>query len=86
MPSSRGSSRPGGQTCVSQVSCIGRQVFTTSATWEAPSRAPFPLVCIDALPFPSPSSPAQRLLLWGWRPAVIHPPGVSQVKLVALRE
>ena len=32
---SRGSSRPMDQTHVSSVSCIGRQVFITSATWEA---------------------------------------------------
>ena len=35
MPSSRGSSRPRDQTCISYVSCIGRQVFTTRVTWEA---------------------------------------------------
>ena len=34
MPSSRGSSRPSGQTGITYVSCIGRQLFTTSATWE----------------------------------------------------
>ena len=33
---SRGSSRPGAQTCISCVSCVGRWVFATSATWEAP--------------------------------------------------
>ena len=32
MPSSRGSSGSGDQTCVSYVSCIGRRV-TTSTTW-----------------------------------------------------
>ena len=37
---SRGSSQPKDRTCVSYVSCIGKQVFcffffTTSATWEA---------------------------------------------------
>ena len=50
MPSSRGSSQPRDQTHVSffdilffffqthvsYVSCIGRWLFTTSATWEAP--------------------------------------------------
>ena len=42
MSSSRGSSQPRNQTCVSYVSCTGRQVFcffvflTTSATQEAP--------------------------------------------------
>ena len=35
MPSSRGSSQAGDQTRVSYVSCIGRQVLSTSATWEA---------------------------------------------------
>ena len=35
MPSSRGSSWARDQTCISYVACIGRQVFTTSATWEA---------------------------------------------------
>ena len=34
MPSSRGSSRPRDQTCVSYVSCTGSEFFTTSATWE----------------------------------------------------
>ena len=34
--SSRGSSRHRDQTCISYVSCMGRQFFTTSATWEAP--------------------------------------------------
>ena len=33
--SSRGSSPPRDRTWVSYISCIGRQVFTTSATWEA---------------------------------------------------
>ena len=32
MPSSRGSSWPSDRTCVSYVSCIGRQVFTSSAS------------------------------------------------------
>ena len=32
---SRGSSKPKDRTQVSYVSCIGRQVLTTSATWEA---------------------------------------------------
>ena len=36
MPSSRGSSRPRDQPCVSYVSCIGRQVLYHCATWEAP--------------------------------------------------
>ena len=35
MPSSRGSSRPRDQNYISYVSCTGRQVFTTNATWEA---------------------------------------------------
>ena len=35
MPSSRGSSRSRDWTHVSYISCIGRQVFTTSAAWEA---------------------------------------------------
>ena len=30
MPSSRGSSQPRDQTCVSHVSCVGRRFFTTS--------------------------------------------------------
>ena len=34
MPSSRESSWPSGQTRVSHVSCIGRQVLYSSATWE----------------------------------------------------
>ena len=34
-PSFRGSSRPRDRTCISYVSCIGRQVLTTGATWEA---------------------------------------------------
>ena len=33
---SRGSSQPKGRTYISYISFIGRQVFTTSATWEAP--------------------------------------------------
>ena len=32
--SSRGSSRPRDQTCISCISCISRRFFTTSATWE----------------------------------------------------
>ena len=35
MPSSRGSSPPWDQTHASCISCIGRQVFTMSAIWEA---------------------------------------------------
>ena len=34
MPSSRESSRPKDWTQVSYISCIGRQVFTISNTWE----------------------------------------------------
>ena len=34
MPSSGGSPQPRDGTRVSCVSCIGRQVLTTSATWE----------------------------------------------------
>ena len=38
IPTSRGSSQPRNRTCVSFVSCTGRQVFfTTSATREAPT-------------------------------------------------
>ena len=33
MPSSRWSSRPRDQTCISYVSCIGRLFFTSIATW-----------------------------------------------------
>ena len=36
MPSSRGSSQPRDRTHVPYVSCIGRWLFTISATWEAP--------------------------------------------------
>ena len=35
MPSSRGSSQPKNRTHISYVSCIGRQVLTTSGTWKA---------------------------------------------------
>ena len=38
IPSSRGSSQPRDRTCVSYVSCIGRQGLSTSTTWEAHSR------------------------------------------------
>ena len=34
--SSRWSSRPKDQTCMSCVSCIGRQILDRGATWEAP--------------------------------------------------
>ena len=36
MPSSRGSSRPRYPVCISDVSCTGRWVLFTNATWEAP--------------------------------------------------
>ena len=36
MSSSRNSSRPRDRTCISYVSCTGRWVLTTIATWEAP--------------------------------------------------
>ena len=39
MPSSRGSSRIRDRTYISYVSCIGRQIFTTSAAWEALGRS-----------------------------------------------
>ena len=39
---SRGSSQPRDQTHVSCISCIGRQFFTTSATWRAPG-----YICIN---------------------------------------
>ena len=35
MPSSRGSSPPRNRTCISCLSCIGKWIFITSATWEA---------------------------------------------------
>ena len=35
VPSSRGCSWPRYLTCTSYVSCIGRQFFSTSTTWEA---------------------------------------------------
>ena len=35
MPSSRESSQPKNRTCVSYISCIGKQVLYPSATWEA---------------------------------------------------
>ena len=35
MPSSRGSSRPRDQNCVSYVSCIGKHVLYHYTTWEA---------------------------------------------------
>ena len=35
MPSSRGSSRPRDQTCVSCISCIGRWILSHCTTWEA---------------------------------------------------
>ena len=35
--SSRGSSWPRGQTCISRVSCIGRWILHHWATWEAPA-------------------------------------------------
>ena len=43
MPSSRESSWPWDQSCVSCISCIGNigGVFTTSATWEAPPFHPY---------------------------------------------
>ena len=34
--SSRGSSQPRDQTCISCVSCIGSRFFTNCTTWEAP--------------------------------------------------
>ena len=36
MTSSRGSSQPRDQTCISCVSCIAGRFFTHRATWEAP--------------------------------------------------
>ena len=36
VPSSRESSQPRDGTCVSYVSCVGRQVLYHSAAWEAP--------------------------------------------------
>ena len=35
VPSSRGSSQPRDRTCLSDISCTGRQFLTSSATWEA---------------------------------------------------
>ena len=40
MPSSKGSSRPRYQTCISYVACVGRWVlYTPSTIWEAPGKA-----------------------------------------------
>ena len=36
MPYSRGSFQSRNQSCISYVSCIGSELFTTDATWEAP--------------------------------------------------
>ena len=38
MPSLKGSSWPRDWTCISYISCIGRWVLYTSATWEAQTR------------------------------------------------
>ena len=38
MPSSRGSSRPRELTCISCISCIGRQILYHLWHWEAPDR------------------------------------------------
>ena len=39
MPSNRESFQPGDRTRISYISCIGKWVLTTSATWEAPFTA-----------------------------------------------
>ena len=61
--SSRGSSQPRDGTCVSYVSCIGRQVFTTSAIREDPCLYWMMLtwivpltkccLCLDSQPIPA---------------------------------
>ena len=43
MPFSRESSQPRDQICISYVLCIGKQFFTTSATWQAQTHPPRPL-------------------------------------------
>ena len=48
MPPSRGSSWPRDRTHVSYVSCTGRRIFATSATWEA--QLIFSVVLISAEP------------------------------------
>ena len=35
MPSSKWSSQPRDWTCIPYISCVGRQILTTGATWEA---------------------------------------------------
>ena len=55
--SSRGSSWHRDRTWISYVSCMGRQVFTTSATWEAPrqwqsSASETPLISTSSLASP----------------------------------
>ena len=35
IPISRGSSRPGDRTCISRISCAGRQILYLCSTWEA---------------------------------------------------
>ena len=62
MPSSRGSSRPKDQTCVSYISCIGRWVFffITGTAWEA--------LC---LPLLSPNVKTENIDLLAGVPAAI---------------
>ena len=53
MPSSRGSSWPRDRTRVSYVSCIGRRVLTTSATWEVIAAVPIYIPINSVGGFPS---------------------------------
>ena len=51
MPSSRGSSQPRGRTCISFISCIGRQVLITRATWETQLLYPRYYILIALSPY-----------------------------------
>ena len=48
----RGYSRPRDWTCISCISCIGRQVLYHCATWEAPSVMIFNIYCLLTLSQP----------------------------------
>ena len=72
MPSSRGSSWPRDQACISYVSWLRGKFFTTSATWEDPNASSFTSTLHHSLS-PASSSTGISMMVVSFLPFVLLP-------------
>ena len=66
MPSSWGSLQPKDQICISYVSRIGRQVLSSSTTWEAPGPSTNPILKVKNLSSLSLRNVSDHTAVKGW--------------------